>query len=345
MIALALAETRGAARWPLWCSPAETTLRPAVNGEVHTDSRKVVPGSIFFAMPGEVTDGHLFAPAAVEAGAALVIAERQLELPVSQVVVANGVIGARRSRPRGRGAGARRSGGMRVVAVTGSNGKTDDEEPAARDPASRRARRSRPGARSTTTSAPRSPCSAIDESTRSSSWSRWARARSARSRASISIVVPDIAIVLKVGLAHVGEFGGTGRASSSRSPRWSPSCRQPPWRCSTPTTRGVANMAGRTAAARSLVRASRRPRACGPSDIEATASRHRVHPRIADGAAAARAAADPRRAPRDERARGDHRDGRELGVPARAVRAGAREAWRAPSAGAWRCSTRATASP
>jgi UDP-N-acetylmuramoyl-tripeptide--D-alanyl-D-alanine ligase len=58
-----------------------------VSGSVQTDSRLVEPGSVFFALPGEETDGALFADAAVQAGAALVIAERDLQLGVPVLVV------------------------------------------------------------------------------------------------------------------------------------------------------------------------------------------------------------------------------------------------------------------
>ena len=40
-------------------------------------------------MPGEKVDGHDFAAAAVEAGAAALVVERELELDVPQVVVAD----------------------------------------------------------------------------------------------------------------------------------------------------------------------------------------------------------------------------------------------------------------
>ena len=41
-----------------------------VDGSVETDSRLVTTGSVFLALPGEETDGHLFVPSAVERGAA-----------------------------------------------------------------------------------------------------------------------------------------------------------------------------------------------------------------------------------------------------------------------------------
>jgi UDP-N-acetylmuramoyl-tripeptide--D-alanyl-D-alanine ligase len=94
-----------------------------VSGDVHTDSRKVTPGAIFFALPGEVTDGHLFAPAAIENGAALLIVERALDVPVSQVVVADGVA-ALAALAREVVTRVRSGGTLKVVAVTGSNGKT-----------------------------------------------------------------------------------------------------------------------------------------------------------------------------------------------------------------------------
>src|SRR5690606_18645577 len=61
-----------------------------ITGAVVTDSRHVVPGCIFAALVGEHVDGHDFAAAAVEAGAALVLAERELggaDAPLPVVVV------------------------------------------------------------------------------------------------------------------------------------------------------------------------------------------------------------------------------------------------------------------
>ena len=45
------------------------------------DSRKVGPGGLFLALPGERVDGHDFAAAAVAAGAAAVLAAREVDAP------------------------------------------------------------------------------------------------------------------------------------------------------------------------------------------------------------------------------------------------------------------------
>ena len=51
------------------------------------DTRAVVPGALFFCVPGERADGHDFAAEAVERGAAALVVERPLDLRVPQLVV------------------------------------------------------------------------------------------------------------------------------------------------------------------------------------------------------------------------------------------------------------------
>jgi UDP-N-acetylmuramoyl-L-alanyl-D-glutamate--2,6-diaminopimelate ligase len=85
------------------------------------DSRKVGPGTLFFCVPGEKVDGHEFGAAAVEAGAAALVVERELDLDVAQVVVAD----ARAAMaPMAAAFYGDPSGELRVVGVTGTNGKT-----------------------------------------------------------------------------------------------------------------------------------------------------------------------------------------------------------------------------
>ena len=59
-----------------------------VTGSVETDSRLVQKGSLFVCKPGEETDGHLFAQAALDAGAVALIVERELDVDAPQVLVA-----------------------------------------------------------------------------------------------------------------------------------------------------------------------------------------------------------------------------------------------------------------
>ncbi|MDR6165945.1 UDP-N-acetylmuramyl pentapeptide synthase [Microbacterium paludicola] len=72
-----------------------------VGGTVDTDSRNIGPGDVFVAKPGEATDGHLFVPAAAEAGAALAIVEHLVDADITQIVVADAGDGTGRPRSRG----------------------------------------------------------------------------------------------------------------------------------------------------------------------------------------------------------------------------------------------------
>jgi UDP-N-acetylmuramoyl-L-alanyl-D-glutamate--2,6-diaminopimelate ligase len=85
------------------------------------DSRKVGPGTLFFCFPGEHADGHDFAAAAVAAGAAALVVERELELEVPQVVVADARAAMAPLAARFWGDPTAE---LRVVGVTGTNGKT-----------------------------------------------------------------------------------------------------------------------------------------------------------------------------------------------------------------------------
>ncbi|HUB36679.1 MAG TPA: UDP-N-acetylmuramoyl-L-alanyl-D-glutamate--2,6-diaminopimelate ligase [Solirubrobacteraceae bacterium] len=85
------------------------------------DSRTVTPGSLFFCVPGFEADGHEFAARAVERGAVAVVCERELGLGVAEIAVASvrAAVGPLAARFYGDP-----SAGLRVVGVTGTNGKT-----------------------------------------------------------------------------------------------------------------------------------------------------------------------------------------------------------------------------
>jgi UDP-N-acetylmuramoyl-L-alanyl-D-glutamate--2,6-diaminopimelate ligase len=85
------------------------------------DSRKVGPGTLFFCVPGEKVDGHEFAAEAVESGAAALVVERELDLEVAQVVSSDARAAMAPMAARFFGDPTRE---LRVVGVTGTNGKT-----------------------------------------------------------------------------------------------------------------------------------------------------------------------------------------------------------------------------
>jgi len=85
------------------------------------DNRRVAPGALFFCVPGFTTDGHDFAPDAVERGAAALVVERELGLGVPELVVPS-VRAA--MAPAAANFNGDPSGSLAVVGVTGTNGKT-----------------------------------------------------------------------------------------------------------------------------------------------------------------------------------------------------------------------------
>jgi UDP-N-acetylmuramoyl-L-alanyl-D-glutamate--2,6-diaminopimelate ligase len=85
------------------------------------DSRQVEPGALFFCVPGLQSDGHDFARPAAERGAAALLVERPLDLGVPEVHVdsARAAMGPIAARFYGEPTEQ-----LRVVGVTGTNGKT-----------------------------------------------------------------------------------------------------------------------------------------------------------------------------------------------------------------------------
>lgn len=96
-------------------------------GEIVTDSTQVKPGSVFVALKGERHDGHRFIGDAVRRGAACVIAHRAV--PKADLGGATVIKVADTLRALGDLAHYRRQQlGPKVLAITGSNGKTTTKE-------------------------------------------------------------------------------------------------------------------------------------------------------------------------------------------------------------------------
>ncbi|WP_022880635.1 UDP-N-acetylmuramoyl-tripeptide--D-alanyl-D-alanine ligase [Gryllotalpicola ginsengisoli] len=216
MIELTLTEIAQAVSGTLLLDGSAATADTVVSGLSYTDSREVRPGGIFFAKRGEATDGHLYAPQAVQNGAALLVVERPLpELAATpQLVVADTVaaLGALATEVVAR---VHARGALKVVGITGSNGKTTTKnllrsilERVGETVAPRESFNNEVGAPITMLE--------VTDTTRFLV-SEMGAAHMGDIARLVKMARPDIGVVLKVGLAHAGEYGGieyTARAKS-----------------------------------------------------------------------------------------------------------------------------------
>ncbi len=107
----------------VWAARPDTL--PPLQGGAAIDTRQLQPGSVFFALRGQHTDGHRFLAEALAAGAALAVIDDPAAaqtappaLPLVRVPDARAALGKLAAAYR------KTLSSTRVVAVTGSNGKT-----------------------------------------------------------------------------------------------------------------------------------------------------------------------------------------------------------------------------
>ncbi len=177
------------------------------------DNREATPGSLFVAIPGSRVDGHSFAPQAVAAGAAAVLGSFVTEAGVPHILVEDTVQGlswlarglVREERARG----------MVSFGVTGSSGKTSTKDLLAQVLEARGTTVAPVGSQNNEIGVPLTACR-IDGSTQflvSEMGSRGA----GHIEWLTSLVGLDVGMVLNVGRAHVGEFGGIEQTARAKS--------------------------------------------------------------------------------------------------------------------------------
>jgi UDP-N-acetylmuramoyl-tripeptide--D-alanyl-D-alanine ligase len=227
MIELTLAEVARAVGGVLHCCSGTEV----VTGSVEFDSRRIKPGGLFVALPGERVDGHDFAATAMAAGAVGILAGRPVD--------AAAVLAPPTNRPRsgayalaadtdGTGAAVLAAlaalarsvvhtliqAGLQVVALTGSSGKTSTKDMVA------------------ALLTPLGPTVAPPGSFNNEIGHPWTALRagpatrhlvlelSARGpgqiRALCEVAPPSIGVVLNVGSAHLGEFGSRDAVATAK---------------------------------------------------------------------------------------------------------------------------------
>ena len=170
-----------------------------VSGPAFVDSRAAEAGGLFVAVVGERVDGHDYAEAAVERGAAAVLGSRDTGFPgivVTDPVPALGVL-AREVLSR--------LDRVRVVAITGSQGKTSTKDLVAHLLASGGETVATRGSFNNEIGLPLTVLR-TETTTDFLVLEMGARGRG-HLRELCAIAPPDLSLVLNVGKAHVGEFG------------------------------------------------------------------------------------------------------------------------------------------
>ncbi|MFD8982967.1 UDP-N-acetylmuramoyl-tripeptide--D-alanyl-D-alanine ligase [Streptomyces sp. NPDC059564] len=170
-----------------------------IGGPVVIDSRQVEPGSLFAAFEGEHVDGHDYAERAVAAGAAAVLAARPVGVPAIVVPDVEKALGA-----LARSVVERL--GTDVVALTGSAGKTSTKDLIAQVLQHHAPTVWTPGSLNNEIGLPLTALKATAETR------HLVLEMGARGIGHIAYLTgltpPRIGLVLNVGTAHIGEFGG-----------------------------------------------------------------------------------------------------------------------------------------
>ncbi|MEH0422541.1 UDP-N-acetylmuramoyl-tripeptide--D-alanyl-D-alanine ligase [Streptomyces sp. B21-083] len=204
MIALSLAEIAAVVGGQTHDIPDPSVQ---VTGQVVRDSREVEPGSLFVAFAGERVDGHDFAAAVVEAGAVAVLASRPVGVPA---IVVDDV-------QRALGALARhvvQKLGATLVALTGSAGKTSTKDLIAQVLQHKAPTVYTPGSLNNEIGLPLTALSATEE-TRFLVLEMGARGIG-HIRYLTELTPPRIGLVINVGTAHIGEFGGREQIAQAK---------------------------------------------------------------------------------------------------------------------------------
>lgn len=186
-----------------------------ITGSVETDSRLVKAGSLFVAKPGEETDGHLYAPAAKGSGAVALIVEHWLDDVALPQILVNDAVLALGELAKYVLATIRSKTDLKVIGVTGSNGKTTTKNML-------REILSRVGSTIAPIESYNNEVGAPYSILQTTLETKFLVVElGAGGPGSIDylaqIARPNIGVVLKVGLAHVGEFGSIETTAQIKS--------------------------------------------------------------------------------------------------------------------------------
>ncbi|UYY82930.1 UDP-N-acetylmuramoyl-tripeptide--D-alanyl-D-alanine ligase [Arthrobacter sp. YA7-1] len=216
MIALTAAEIADITNGRLAADPGIVPV------SVVTDSREAAAGSLYVAKPGENADGHAYVGAAFERGAVLALTERDVSdddgrpypaVVVDDAVIAMGALAAESVR-RIRAARAAQGEPFTVIGITGSAGKTTTKDLLAGVLSRAGATVAPQGSYNGEVGVPLTVFGA-DAGTRYLVIEMGATGVG-HIKYLAEMVKPDIGVVLCVGSAHAGEFGGVENIAKAK---------------------------------------------------------------------------------------------------------------------------------
>ena len=188
----------------------------AVARGVVVDSRRVVPGSVFVAVKGERVDGHDFLAQAASQGAVAALVDHEVpDAGIPQIVVADTISALGDLARKNIELRRREKAPFTVVGITGSVGKTTTKD-MLRGILSDVAPTVAPvGSFNNEIGL---PLTALEVGQRTRFLIAEMGANHVGEIARLTgIVPPDVAVVLKVGTAHLGEFGSVERIALAKS--------------------------------------------------------------------------------------------------------------------------------
>ena len=188
------------------------TGNPEFSG-INTDTRTIATGELFIALKGETFDGHAYAAKAVENGAAGIVASRPVEVPETvPVVYVEDTLKAYQDIAH---AYRMRFKGLKVVAITGSNGKTSTKDMVAAVLSSKYRVVKTQANFNNEIGLPRTLLG-IQPDTEIAVVEMGMRGLG-QIKAMCAIACPDVAVISNVGSTHVGELGSLDNIAKAKS--------------------------------------------------------------------------------------------------------------------------------
>lgn len=180
---------------------------------ISTDTRTLKPGDLFVAIRGENFNGHDFADAAMAAGAVAVVSDHDI-IGVPCIVVPNTLI-AYADIARAHLQALRQQGKPRVVGITGSSGKTSTKDLITDVLSGEGDLVSPPGSFNNEIGMPATVLRATSATT------HLVLEMGMRGLGHIAhlcqIAAPDIAVLINIGTAHIGEVGSQEAIAHAKS--------------------------------------------------------------------------------------------------------------------------------